>query len=113
MDARRMEVYSGLYDACGHCLKPAEAIVVDGHTFDGELAGHPVFFAGNGALKLKDVILSDNAHFIDNLSPLAEAMMPLAEKAYLEGQFVDVAYFEPFYLKEFVATVKKHLIPVK
>ncbi|MDP4276486.1 MAG: tRNA (adenosine(37)-N6)-threonylcarbamoyltransferase complex dimerization subunit type 1 TsaB [Bacteroidota bacterium] len=111
MDARRMEVYSAVYDSTGHCLKPAEAIVVDNHTFDAELAAHPVYFVGNGALKLHQVIHSKQAHFEETLLPVAESMIALAEKAYGEGRFENVAYFEPFYLKDFVATVKKHLIP--
>jgi len=113
MDARRMEVYTSLYDKAGCCLEPVNAVIADEHSFDTELSSHAVFFAGNGAAKLRAVIHSEKAGFDENLIPAADAMIYLAEKAYSEKQFVDVAYFEPFYLKDFVATVKKHLIPVK
>ena len=112
LDARRMEVYTGLYGSDGSSLGPTEALVVMEDSFDKELSAGPVFFVGNGAKKLRTVLKSENAIFDEDLQPLAEAMMPLAEKAFSESLFVNVAYFEPFYLKEFVATVsKKHIIP--
>ena len=66
-----------------------------------------MYFFGDGAAKCKDQITHPNAHFIDNINALAGSMMPLAEKAIWNKDFVDVAYFEPFYLKEFVATKPK------
>ena len=75
-----------------------------------ELLGkQPVVFFGNGADKCKEVIKHPNAIFLDDVKPLAKNMLPLAEKAYLQGKFEDVAYFEPFYLKEFVATQPKKI----
>jgi tRNA threonylcarbamoyladenosine biosynthesis protein TsaB len=114
LDARRMEVYAALYDARGNRLKPVEALIIDEGSFAEELGNAPVWFVGDGAEKCKSRILSDRAHFDGNVFPKAEAMVYLAEKAYLENDFGDVAYFEPFYLKEFVATVsKKQIIPTK
>jgi len=112
LDARRMEVYTGLFGKDGSCLEPANAIVIHENSFEKELSEELLFFAGNGASKLRKMIHSENARFIEDMSPLAEAMMPLAEKVFSESGFVDVAYFEPFYLKEFNATVsKKSVLP--
>jgi tRNA threonylcarbamoyladenosine biosynthesis protein TsaB len=111
LDARRMEVYTGLFGKDGSCLEKTNALVVKEDTFEKELSGNVVLFAGNGASKLRKFINSENARFVEDLSPLAEAMMPLAEKAYSDSCFVNVAYFEPFYLKEFIATVpRKNII---
>jgi tRNA threonylcarbamoyladenosine biosynthesis protein TsaB len=114
LDARRMEIYTAVYDAAGNCLEPASALIVDENSFSALLEKHPIWFVGDGAEKCKTILPSDQAHFDLQIFPLAESMMPLAEKAYLEKKFEDVAYFEPFYLKEFVATVsKKQIIPTK
>ncbi len=110
MDARRMEVYTALYGGEGYCLETMRALVVDPTTFEAELMTHPVAFVGNGAVKLQSLGLGDNAHFYPGVEPLAEHMPPLAEQSFTEGRFADVAYFEPYYIKDFVATVKKHLI---
>ena len=68
-----------------------------------------VFF-GNGADKCKEVIADENAVFLDDCHPLARNMARLAESKYVHKEFVDVAYFEPFYLKDFVATVPKNKV---
>lgn len=113
LDARRMEVYTALYDATGGCLEAPQAMVVEAHTFDDELASKRVLFAGNAAAKLKPVIAHVGAGFDETVVPLAENMAFFAENAFKEGRFVDVAYFEPNYIKEFVATKRKQLIPEK
>ena len=102
IDARRMEVYTAVYSPAGERLSDIEAKVIGPDSFAAELAAGPVLFIGDGALKCKDVLTSPNAHFREAF-PLASAMAPLAEKAYKEKQFEDLAYFEPFYLKDFVA----------
>ena len=102
IDARRMEVYTAVYSPAGERLTEIEAKVIGPDSFSEELAAGPVLFIGDGALKCKDVLTSPNAHFREAF-PLASAMAPLAEKAYNEKQFEDLAYFEPFYLKDFVA----------
>lgn len=106
IDARRMEVYTAVYNAAGERLTPIEAKVVEAGSYDEYLAKGKVLFIGDGALKCKDVITSANAEFREAV-PLASAMAPLAFKAFNERRFEDVAYFEPFYLKDFVATVSK------
>lgn len=114
LDARRMEIYTAVYDAQGQCLEPANALIVDENSFTEKLLNHPVWFVGDGAEKCRTKMESDHAHFEEKVSPLAEAMMFLAEKAFRESRFENVAYFEPFYLKEFVATIsKKQIIPTK
>ena len=103
IDARRMEVYSAFYDRALHTVREIRAEVVEPGAYDEMLARHPVYFFGDGAEKCKSVITHPNAHFIDNIQPLAKNMSPLAEKRLITRQTEDVAYFEPFYLKDFVA----------
>jgi tRNA A37 threonylcarbamoyladenosine modification protein TsaB len=83
------------------------ADIIDENSYRETLASQNVYFFGNGAEKCKAVITHPNAHFIDNIVPLAENMIPMAERAYAENCFEDVAYFEPFYLKEFYTTATK------
>ena len=112
VDARRMEVYTALYDADCAMLHPVSAVIVDETTFAQDLENQPIWFVGDGAEKCSAIIHSENANFDGQIVPLASSMLPLAEKKYQEQKFEDVAYFEPFYLKDFVATVsKKSLIP--
>ena len=112
IDARRMEVYATFYDQSLRTVRETAADIVDGESYADLLEKHKVLFFGNGAEKCRSVITHPNALFLDDIHPLASAMVPLAEKAFAEGRFVDTAYFEPFYLKEFVATVARNkLIP--
>lgn len=110
IDARRMEVYAAVYDRALRPVRDIAADIVDEHSYADYLQEHPVYFFGNGAAKCKEKLTHPNAHFIDGIQPLASMMFPLAEKAIAEGRFEDVAYFEPFYLKEFVAGTPKKLI---
>lgn len=110
LDARRMEVYAGIYT---RALKPVREIgadIVDADTYREYLDAHPVYFFGNGAKKCMDTIAHPNAHLIEGIEPLAKWMQPLAEKLFLNNQFEDVAYFVPFYLKDFVAKMPKKLL---
>lgn len=109
IDARRMEVYSAIYTRRLEAVKDVSADIIDGNSYVDLLGKQPVAFFGNGADKCKEVIKHPNAIFLDDVKPLAKNMLPLAEKAYLQGKFEDVAYFEPFYLKEFVATQPKKI----
>lgn len=110
IDARRMEVYSALYDRVLHTVRPIGADVVGPETYAGYLAERPVYFFGDGAAKCQSEIAHPNAHFLSDVVPLARYMGPLAEKAMAVARFEDVAYFEPFYLKEFVASKPKKLL---
>lgn len=110
LDARRMEVYAQLFDRALNEIRPIQADVVDEDTYKSYLDERPVYFFGNGAEKCIEVINHPNAHLIKNVEPLAKNMFPLAEKRMMNEQFEDVAYFVPFYLKDFVAKTPKKLL---
>jgi tRNA threonylcarbamoyladenosine biosynthesis protein TsaB len=108
IDARRMEVYSALFTAKNEMISVIEAVIVDADSFRSRLNATQVTFFGNGADKCRDVIIHPNAFFVEGINPLASDMAELSTKKYLAQQFEDVAYFEPFYLKDFLATVPKN-----
>ena len=110
LDARRMEVYSSIYDGMFNKIRDTEAVIVAEDTYDFLSEKQVVYFLGNGADKCKNIIKNKNALFIDDLHPLASDMTALSEQAYTERRFEDVAYFEPFYLKDFIATVSKNKV---
>ena len=106
VDARRMEVYAAVFTPDGRQLTETKPVIVDPDSFSAELADGPVLFIGDGALKCRETLVSGNAYFAAAF-PTAMAMAPLAEAAWTEKRFEDLAYFEPFYLKDFVATVSR------
>ncbi len=110
LDARRMEVYAQLFDRALHEVRPIHADVVEADTYQEWLDKRPVYFFGDGAMKCRDVIQHPNAHFLPDIEPLAKNMFPLAEKRIALEQFEDVAYFVPFYLKNFVAKLPRKLL---
>lgn len=110
LDARRMEVYAAVYTRGLKVVRETQADVVDGDTYRELLDEHPMYFFGNGAKKCMEVINHPNAHYIDGIEPLAKNMFPLAERKMMRGETEDVAYFEPFYLKNFVALKPKKLL---
>lgn len=110
IDARRMEVYSQFFDRALKEVRSINADIVDNNTYDDILAQQPVYFFGNGAEKCHEVLTHHNAHIIEGIVPLAKNMYPLAEKRMAHEQFEDVAYFVPFYLKDFVAKEAKKLL---
>lgn len=109
IDARRMEVYTGIFTPDGKQISPTVAQIIDADSFKDQLAEGPVLFIGDGADKCKDTLTSPNAHFIQ-CCPKAASMMHPAIDALVAKRFEDVAYFEPFYLKEFITTVSKKKI---
>ena len=110
LDARRMEVYAEVLDRALKVVRPIQADIVDADTYKEYLDQHHVYFFGNGAAKCMETINHPNAHLVEGIEPLAKNMAPLAEKRFAEGKFEDVAYFVPFYLKDFVAKMPKKLI---
>ncbi|MDD6438037.1 MAG: tRNA (adenosine(37)-N6)-threonylcarbamoyltransferase complex dimerization subunit type 1 TsaB [Prevotella sp.] len=110
LDARRMEVYAQVFDRSLKEQRPIHADVVTEDTYREFLDQGPVYFFGNGAAKCMTVIHHPNAHLIEGIQPLAKNMFPLAEKRIAEERFEDVAYFVPFYLKDFVAKLPKNLL---
>ena len=110
LDARRMEVYSGIYNRALKPVREVGADIVTAETYKDYLDEHPMYFFGNGAKKCMDVVNHPNVHLIEGIEPLAKWMQPLAERRLLSGTTEDVAYFTPFYLKDFVAKMPKKLI---
>lgn len=110
IDARRMEVYDTIFDINLNKLRAVSADIIDETSFIDFLNKNKVLFFGNGSEKCKKVLTHENAVFLNNINPHAADMVRLAEKAYDEKDFVDLAYFEPFYLKEFVTTTPKNKV---
>lgn len=107
IDARRMEVYSSLYDSKGKQLSEIKAEVIDSESYKDILKKKKIVFFGNGADKLSDTIVDKNAIFHKGFELSAAGMLIPAEKSLKEGKYENTAYFEPFYLKDFVATIPK------
>ena len=104
LDARRMEVYCAFYDRDLREIRPAEAVIVDEVSFAPELDAGPVVFAGEGSAKCAPLLSArPNARFLPDFKTSAVRMIPLALEMFRRGRFEDPAYFEPYYLKEFVA----------
>ena len=110
IDARRMEVYSAIYDESYTLIRETKADIIDEHSFCDKLQNHTVYFLGDGAEKCKETIIHKNAVFIKNVFPSAKEMTQLSYDKYKENKTEDIAYFEPFYLKNFVATQEKKKI---
>lgn len=110
IDARRMEVYAAVYNRALKVVRPIQADIVDADTYREYLDRGPVYFFGDGAEKTKAVIQHPNAHYIDGINPLGKYMFPLAERKFMREEFADVAYSEPFYLKEFEAKPSRDLL---
>ena len=107
LDARRMEVYSAIYDAQHNETRPTEAEVLTSESYLELLELTAVYFIGNGVPKTKDLISHKNAQFIENKLPSAKQMCALSYDKFKTDAFEDVAYFEPFYLKDFIAIPSK------
>ena len=106
IDARRMEVFSALYDVNNKQVRGVQADVVDENTYS-ELLENEIIFFGDGSLKCKEIINHKNAKFIEGINPSAKNLGILANAKFENKDFEDVAYFEPYYLKDFVAGNKK------
>ena len=107
IDARRMEVYTALYDKDGRQIEKTSAEIITEQSFASWLEGHTIYFFGNGAAKCRKTISHPHAIFPENHIHSARYMIPPALQAYSEKRFEDAAYFEPFYLKDFIAGPKK------
>ncbi|WP_100614145.1 tRNA (adenosine(37)-N6)-threonylcarbamoyltransferase complex dimerization subunit type 1 TsaB [Confluentibacter citreus] len=107
LDARRMEVYSAIFNSDYSQIRETEAQILDEHAFAEYLEKGKVHFIGNGVEKAKGIITHPNAVFINDKLPSANEMGLLAHDKYKISDFEDVAYFEPYYLKDFVALKAK------
>ncbi|MGB0881673.1 MAG: tRNA (adenosine(37)-N6)-threonylcarbamoyltransferase complex dimerization subunit type 1 TsaB [Vicingaceae bacterium] len=111
IDARRMEVYTALYDSNNKAVVPISAKIIDENSFSDELAKHRIVFFGDGAEKCAAVLdTNSNAIFSEQGLPSAVFVNQIALEKFNQKQFEDVAYFEPYYLKDFVGTTPKKLL---
>ena len=110
IDARRMEVYTAMYDLQLQEKQPVSASVIDEDSFSNILKNQPIAFFGNGSEKARKVIRHPNANYISAVQTSAKDMIPLALEAFHQSRFEDTAYFEPFYLKDFIATIPKRKV---
>lgn len=111
IDARRMEVYSALFNREGRCTRETAADIIDNSSFAGDLEKNRILFFGTGAMKCSEFITHPNAIFMDDFKISSTSMYLPAFKALEEKDFEDIAYFEPFYLKDFIATIpRKNLL---
>lgn len=105
IDARRMEVFTAIYNQQNELIKPDYNLIVDENSFSDYQ--EPIYLFGNGASKLKEILNhNSNIHFLDHVKCSAKGMIKLASQKFIENDFVDVAYFEPNYGKEFYTTMK-------
>lgn len=102
LDARRMEVYSAVFDSKHNQIKEIKAEILDENSFSEHLSEVKVYFIGTGVEKAKTIITHSNAIFIDKKLPSAKYMGKLAYRKFIANHFEDVAYFEPYYLKDFI-----------
>jgi len=109
LDARRMEVYMAMYDHALRPLSPVSAVIVDAQSFNEMPGEGRMALFGTGADKCRELFEGNpQVHVVPGFLNSARFLSRQAYQAYLEGDFVDVAYFEPYYLKDFVATVPKN-----
>ena len=107
LDARRMEVYSAVYDEQNNLKEDVTATIISEDSFLNFLEKKTVYFFGDGADKCKEILTHKNAIFIDNKFPSAKEMGKLSYLKYKKSDIENVAYFEPFYLKDFMVTTSK------
>ncbi len=110
IDARRMEVYTALFDIDMHPLNKVDSIIIDETFLMDRVKEGVVFLFGNGVEKTLPILTHENFVYLNNILPSASNLGVLAFDKYVKGEFVDVAYFEPFYLKEFIALKGKKLV---
>ncbi|WP_298894149.1 tRNA (adenosine(37)-N6)-threonylcarbamoyltransferase complex dimerization subunit type 1 TsaB [uncultured Psychroserpens sp.] len=107
LDARRLEVYSAIFNSSYDLVRGIEAQILDEQSFQEYLSKGKVHFLGNGVEKTRQLIKHSNAVFVENKLPSANEMSALAFEKYKKSDIEDVAYFEPFYLKDFIALKPK------
>jgi len=112
IDARRMEVYMAIYKPDISPFKDISAEIIHPGSFSDILSEYQIWFFGNGTGKCSNVINHTNARFLDGIEPSAKSMIDVSEKAYQENRFENIAYFEPYYLKDFIATIPKKNLPL-
>jgi tRNA threonylcarbamoyladenosine biosynthesis protein TsaB len=111
LDARRMEVYAAIFSADYQLLRSIQANIIDTTSFSEYLERGPVYFLGDGAQKCQPILTHKNAIFVADQFPSAAQMAQLSFDKFSQKEFVDVAYFEPFYLKDFMIVPEKKKKP--
>lgn len=109
IDARRMEVYTAVYNAALHEIVAPAAMVIDADAFEQLRERHHLLLMGDGSEKLHDVLRHPNIEFLPGIKPTAIGMTALSEKAFREQRFIDTAYSTPLYLKDYQATKSKKI----
>ena len=112
IDARRMEVYAAVYDENHQQIREIKAEIIDENSYSDYLEKNKVYFLGDGSQKCKEIIKHKNAVFIDDKFPSAKEMAQLSYDKYKKSDIENVAYFEPFYLKDFVVIPEKKKKPI-
>jgi len=107
IDARRMEVFTCIFDSSGKEIEPITAKIVDSEVFQKILTDHTILFFGSGMEKCRSMLEHPNASFLPDIHPHSFALAQIAEESFIRQDFENIAYFEPFYLKDFIATVSK------
>lgn len=107
LDARRMEVYCSVFNKNKETIEDVSAKIIDENSFEDYLNESKVYFIGDGVEKCESIIIHENAVFKENTYPSAKEMAEISYQKYKIGNMEDVAYFEPFYLKDFVVTKSK------
>ncbi|MCM1505474.1 MAG: tRNA (adenosine(37)-N6)-threonylcarbamoyltransferase complex dimerization subunit type 1 TsaB, partial [Muribaculum sp.] len=112
IDARRMEVYTAAFDFALKPVMQQQALILDKDSYSNIINKYPkLLLFGNGSDKARDIIKADNISYIPDINPLAIDMIALAEKAYADKEFIDIAYSVPNYIKDFQAsTPKKNIL---
>lgn len=108
LDARRMEVYSAVFNSNCNQIREVKAEIINDNSFKEYLKFGKVLFLGDGAEKCRDIINHKNAVFLNKYFPSSKQMASLSQDKYEKKEFENIAYFEPFYLKDFIATSPKN-----
>ena len=111
IDARRMEVYAAVFNEKNQLIREIKADIIEESSFSEYLKSSKVYFLGDGAQKCKETILHENAIFVDDKFPSAKEMAQLSYDKYKKNDIENVAYFEPFYLKDFIVIPEKKKKP--
>jgi tRNA threonylcarbamoyladenosine biosynthesis protein TsaB len=107
LDARRMEVYSAVFDNALHQVRETRAEIIDETSFQDYIGSKPIHFLGSGAAKIQSILKRDTISYHNDVVPSAKEMASISFQKYELEEFEDVAYFEPYYLKDFVLQTKK------
>ncbi len=107
IDARRLEVYTSLFTPEQEKIRETEAVILDANSYSDYLKSHRIWFFGDGAPKCNEILTNPNVLIINDFYPSARYMASLAQSRFVAKQFENTAYFEPFYLKDFVAALPK------